>query len=293
MKKFITVLFALFLISGCAERKVTQATVDVAVSILPQQYFVKRIAGNDADITVMVPPGASPEIYEPTPAQLVSLSNSDLYMKIGYIGFEQSYINKLSSANSSMKTVNLSEGIELIVERSEHNMEHNAEDHHHGGIDPHTWISPKNVRIIAENTYRALADTYPDQIPEFRENLDVFLEEIDSLDQLFTTELSDISSRSFFIYHPALTYLARDYNLEQYPLEIEGKSPSPSYLKNLIDLGVEERIGVVFIQMQFDQRNADLLAKEIGAKIVQINPLDPDWSNQMFYICKQLKENLK
>ncbi len=93
------------------------------------------------------------------------------------------------------------------------------------------------------------------------------------------------------IYHPALSYFARDYNLEQFSLEIGGKTPSPAHMKWMIDLGREKNISTIFLQQQFDQKNAEVLANEIGAKIVQINPLDPDWQGQMYYIANQLSSS--
>lgn len=92
------------------------------------------------------------------------------------------------------------------------------------------------------------------------------------------------------IYHPSLSYFARDYDLEQLSLELEGKTPSPSHMKELSDLGREHGISTIFVQVEFDRKNAEVLAAEIGAKIVPLNPLDEEWPTQMMYIAKKLKE---
>ena len=76
-------------------------------------------------------------------------------------------------------------------------------------------------------------------------------------------------------------------------MELGGKTPSAAHMKDLIDEGRKENIGIIFLQMQFDQKNAEVLAEEIDAKIVQINPLDPDWYQQMFFIADQLNEHLR
>ncbi len=308
MKRSVTIILAglltatMFLAPGCGNNPGTDDKPAVAVSILPQEYFVSRIAGDLFSINVMIPPGASPATYEPTPAQLTSLSRTNLYMKMGYTGFEMAWMKKLASANKTMTIVNTSEGVDLITEATTHGEVHqhsedhataDPHDHHHGGIDPHTWLSPKNVKIIAQNIHDALAAAYPENKEIFSENLAAFRHELDSLDSAIARELSDLSSRDFFTYHPSLSYFARDYNLEQHPLELGGKTPSAAHMKKLIDKGKEEQIGVVFLQMQFDQKNAEVLAKEIDAEIVQINPLDPEWYAQMLFITEKLKENLQ
>ncbi|MDF1570288.1 MAG: zinc ABC transporter substrate-binding protein [Bacteroidales bacterium] len=358
---------AMLLVTSCGNKPGNDDQPTIAVSILPQEYFVSRIAGDLFSINVMIPPGASPATYEPTPAQLAILSKTDLYLKMGYTGFEMAWMDKLRSANQQMTIVNLSEGLHLITEATMHGdpadhedaelhadtnvhgdtdvhsaieehapgeehahyhggtEEHSTTDahgdmedhggmeaheamaehgtteaheamadhgHHHGGIDPHTWLSPKNVKIIARNIHNALAAAYPEHKEVFAANLDEFMGDLDSLDSSIANELKDLSSRAFFTYHPSLSYFARDYNLAQYPLELGGKSPSAAHMKKMIDTGREKRIGIVFLQMQFDQKNAEVLAKEIGAEIVQINPLEPEWYDQMLYISGKLKENL-
>lgn len=292
----------LVLITSCVNtNKPNESKPEITVSILPQEYFVRQIAGDYFKINIMIPQGASPATYEPTPAQLAALSKSKLYLRIGYTGFELAWMDKLSAINTHMKIYNLADNIDLIMENSSQGMHSegnrstsdNEQEHHHGGIDPHVWLSPKNVRIIAGNIYDALETNYPEQEKEFRENYTAFLTRIDSLDNYIKEQLSGLSSYSFFTYHPSLSYFARDYGLNQYPLELGGKTPSAGYMKMLVDSGKKNNIGVVFLQMQFDQKNAEVLANEIGAEIVQMNPLDPEWFEQMKFITRKLKENLQ
>ena len=292
MRKMSFVLFVVILFAGCASNDREDSKTRIAVSILPQEYFVSKIAGDIFEINVLIPPGASPATYEPTPSQLVSLSKTDLYLKMGYTGFEMAWMEKLTSANKEMKVVDLSEGVDLIIEDVAHDHAHDH-GHHHGGVDPHIWLSPKNVKIIAKNIHEALATRYPEHRDTFDLNLGVFLHELDSLDQYISGALSDLRSHSFFSYHPSLSYYARDYNLEQHPMELAGKEPSSGHLKNLIDTGKEKEINIIFLQMQFDQKNAEVLAKETGAEIVQINPLDIEWFDQMVFITKKLQKNLQ
>jgi zinc transport system substrate-binding protein len=292
MKRIAWIFLAAFALLGCGQKKVADSPDQIAVSILPQEYFVNRIAGDKFKVNVMIPPGASPATYEPTPAQLTSLSGADLYLKIGFTGFELAWMEKIASVNKEMKIVDLSEGVSLITEMSTHD-HGNGNDDHHGGIDPHIWLSPVNAKIISSNICKALSERFPEYSDEFNSNLDEFLLELDSLDSTIRSELSGLSSRTFFTYHPSLSYYARDYDLEQLSLELGGKTPSPTHMKYLVDTGKEKKIGLVFLQMQFDQKNAEVLAKEIDAEIVQINPLDPEWHQQMLFITEKLAENLK
>jgi zinc transport system substrate-binding protein len=292
MRKTSLLLIIAALLSGCGNAGHQNDKERIAVSILPQEYFVSKIAGDLFEINVLIPPGASPATYEPTPSQLASLSKTDLYMKLGHTGFEMAWMNKLTSANDQMKIVDISEGVDLIIEDVLHEHTHDH-DHHHGGVDPHIWLSPRNVMIIAKNISRALISNYPEHRETFSSNLEIFLQELDTLDRHISTELAGLSSKSFFIYHPSLSYFSRDYNLEQYPMELGGKTPSAAHMKKLIDTAREKGIRVIFLQMQFDEKNAAVLSKETGAAIIQINPLDVEWFDQMLFITKTLKENLQ
>ena len=257
----------------------------ISVSILPQKYFIEKIAGERVEVNVLVPPGASPATYEPSLTQLTKLDQSSLYMRIGYIGFELSWMDRIRSVNPNMKIVDLSAGVNLIHEESHAGEEHHGHDH--GGVDPHLWLSAINMKTIASTMHQELIRL----LPREKDSLEIrYLElmlELDSIHLLITNQLAELDQRNFLIYHPALTYFARDYGLYQYPLELEGKTPSPSHLKRMIDLGRKEDISTIFIQSQFDRRNAEVLASEIDAKIVPFNPLDEEWDKQMLYIAKQ------
>jgi zinc transport system substrate-binding protein len=284
IKRIIPLLIAVMLVSCGTNENVDESKATLSVSILPQKYFIEEIAGDLFNINVMIPPGASPATYEPTPMQLTSLAVTDLYLKIGYTGFELSWMDKLISTNETMKVVDLSEGVDLIIENV-----HQHGDHQHGSVDPHIWLSPKNAKIISANIYKTLSETYPEHNSEFSTNLKALDLKIDSLDSYITETVSNLEKKSFMTYHPALSYFARDYGLIQLPMELEGKTPTSAYLKKLVDQGIVDDVSVIFLQMQFDQHNAEVLAKEIGAELIQINPLDVEWYKQMVFIADKLK----
>lgn len=291
MNKPILSLFLLLLIPACKPAGSSDPEKPViSVSILSQQYFLESLAGDLVQVNVMIPPGASPATYEPTFSQLRNLEQSALYMRIGYIGFELSWMDKILSVNPDMEVADLSRGIDLI--RGEDPEGHQHQGGEGGGTDPHIWMSVRNAKVISSNMYESLCSLVPSEKERFSSNLSKLHTRLDSLDQMITEMLAGRDHSSFMIYHPSLSYFARDYGLQQLAMEFEGKTPSPAHLKEMSDLGMEHHISTIFLQSQFDQKNAGTLAEEIGAEVVQINPLDPDWYNQMLFIASSLRKSL-
>ena len=283
----ISLMLAFF--CSCNDNNSDRQNPVITVSILPQKYFVEKIAGSKYDINVMIPPGASPATYDPEPNLLKQLNRSMAYFRIGHIGFEKNWMKKLQYVNRTMKVFDLSSGIDYITGEEHH--EEKGQDRHN--IDPHIWLSPRKTKTIVYNIYDALKRLDPADSLIYRNNYLDFTEDIDSIDSLIIKSFKDISNKKFFIYHPALTYFAEDYNLVQISIENEGKSPSPFHMKQLINLAQEENIGTILIQEQFDVENAQILAKEIQGSIIKINPLDENWEKQILYIAYQLKEALE
>lgn len=308
MKKHWWLIWTLMAAVSCHPNRSQEEKPVVSVSILPQQYFVERLAGDLLEVNVMVPPGASPATYEPTVQQLRNLQRSPLYLRIGYVEFELGWMRKIEAANPAMRIVDLSEGIVLMSgeeagmhpetdapadEEALQTDGHDHHDHSHTGVDPHIWMSAPNASIMARHTCKALSEAFPQFEQLLAGNLELLLQDIDSLHRQISVLFEPHHSAAFMIYHPALTYFARDYHLEQHPLEMGGKTPSPRHMKQMIDTGREKKISAIFIQQQFDQRNASVLAEEIGARVIQIDPLSPDWMEEMNHIARQLKASFQ
>lgn len=296
MKTIHLILFVLIIILSCDSDNNSGQKPVITVSILPQKYFVQQVAGDRYDINVMIPPGVSPATYDPSPGNLKQLSRSSAYFRIGTIGFENSWMEKIASVNKAMKVFDLSSGVELIVNKSHlekrgHHLEEPS--HHRHNIDPHIWMSPKGVKTICHNIYIAMKTIDPGDSLFYKNNYLGFAEEIDSLDTAISESLSGLRHRTFFIYHPALTYFASDYRLEQISIENEGKSPSPMHLKQMINLARKEKIKTILIQEQYDIENARILSKEIQGKIIKINPLDENWRDQILHITNELYTTLR
>lgn len=256
----------------------------ITVTMEPLRYFTEQIAGDKFKVVSMVPKGSSPETYDPSPSQLVDLGKSELYFKIGYIGFEQLWMDKLAANAPEMKVVDTSAGVDLITDGHTHDHGHE----HATGIEPHIWNSPANALIIAGHIKDALCQADPENASYYKARYDSLKTEIDQTDQELKRMLEN-GDRTFMIYHPALSYFARDYGLRQISIEEGGKQPSPAHLKALIDEAAKENVHVIFVQQEFDLRNAELIAKETGTRIVPINPLSYEWKKELIGIAKALQ----
>lgn len=284
MKKLIYIL-SLFFCFACSNTSQKSQKPIITVTLEPLRYFTEAIAGENFDVVSMVPKGSSPESYDPTPQQLVNLSQSQAYLRIGYIGFEQAWMKRLEANNPDMKVFDTSKGVNLIRGEGHWHGDH----YHEGGIEPHIWNSAHNASVIADNIYAALCELDAAYKADYKHRLD-------SLKQIFAQTDANIrlllenADNTFLIYHPALSYFARDYNLKQISIEEGGKEPSPATLRDLIETCRQENAHVIFVQQEFDQRNAQLIADELGIDIIAINPLSYDWAEEMLNIAKALKD---
>lgn len=257
----------------------------ITVTIEPQRYFVESIAGNKFKVITLVPKGSSPETYDPTPRQLVALSKSEAYMRIGQIGFEVAWMEKIRENAPHLRIFDNSTGIELISTG-----EYAHGDHvHAGGVDPHIWNSVLNTRIIARNICQALCELDKPNEEYYIERYNKFSQELCEISEQIAELLSEGSDHAFLIFHPALTYFAHDYGLRQYAIEEGGKEPSPAHLKRIIEICEEEKIRIIFIQPEFDRRNAEVIAKQTGIRIIPINPLSYNWKQEMMHIAESLQ----
>ena len=283
MKRLLPIL-TLFICFACGNTAQKSEKAIITVTIEPLRYFTEAIAGENYQVVSMVPKGSSPESYDPTPQQLVNLSKSQAYFRIGHIGFEQAWMKKLEANCPNMKIYDTSKSIDLIRDKGHWHGNH----FHEGGVEPHIWNSTQNALIIADNIYQALCELDSTHQADYKNRLDRLKQSIQQTDAE-TRKLLENADSTFLIYHPALSYFARDYGLKQISIEEGGKEPSPAQLKKLIETCRNENVHTIFVQQEFDQRNAQLIAHELGIDIVSINPLSYDWTEEMLQTAKALK----
>lgn len=251
--------------------------VIVAVTILPQAYFVERIGGQHVDVRVIVPAGAVPATYEPTPQQLFDLSSSTLYIKVGppQLSVENRFQRFISDTNKNIYIVDMSQGIKNLKE------------------DPHIWLSPSIVRSAAANICESLSSVDPSHTDLYRENLQHFLVDIAQLDQRIEQRLHNRKGQCFMVYHPAWGYFAGEYGLKQLAIQEEGKPLNVSRLQKMINLARTKGIKTIFIQKGFDKKSAASIAREIDGKVVEVNPLERDWLKNLDDFSQVLQDTLR
>ncbi len=283
----IGLLCVILSIQACKEKSGNKQTV--SVSILPQKYLVEKIAGDYLQVNVMIPPGMSPETCDLSTEQLKKLYDSDICFTIGHLPFELTHLAPVIKQRKDIRIINHSEGIKLLSGSCGH-QHHNG--HEHSGVDPHIWSSPRYVAQMAQQIFKALSEQYPTQKEKFEEGYKTLSKEIETVKEKADSALNEKRGSMFLIYHPALTYLADDYGLQQVAIENEGKEPNPAHLKHIIDLAKEKNIRIIFIQSQFDKNNALSVAKEIGGEVIPIDPLAENWTEEINKLIKVLQEKL-
>lgn len=273
------------MILSCNRNSPVKEARIITVSIAPFEYFVKEIAGDDFSVNIMVPPGANPHIYEPYPDQIARLRKSVAYISNGYLGFEMTWLDRFYEMNKSMIRLSLGEGINPIEPEHEH------ESGHEEGADPHYWVSPKCAASMAVSVRDLVSRLNPQEKEKYVSKCSALLTSISELDKKAGKLFSGFTGTPFMIYHPNLAYLARDYGLEEVPVEFEGKEPPPSRLKYLIDLARTKKINTIFVQREYDSKNAKAIADEIGAEVVVIDPLSVDWMKSTTEIVEGLHKS--
>lgn len=284
MNRFLLIVLVA-LITACGSSKQEASGPVIAVSILPQQYLVKGIVDTLAEVQVLVPPGASPATWEVTPSEMRALGDALIYYRIGHIGFEKAWIGDIINLNPELKIIDLSATLELRSIDSRHG------DHSHTGIDPHTWMTAENMEIMARQIYGDMSMLFPEHKDLIRKNYATLLAEIKQTGRYARKTLEKHRGRSFLIFHPSLGYFADAYGLEQIAIEYEGKEPSPAHLEDIVKQAKAKNIHTIFVQKEFDTRNAEIIADEIGAKIIIIDPLSADWPGSMKQLVNSLNKS--
>lgn len=270
LARYVVLMVTAGTLFSCSSAKNDNAN-KITVSIEPLRYLTEQIVGDRFEVVTMVPKGSSPETYEPTARQMADLSESILYIKVGELGFERTWMPRLTSNAPHITVVNSSEGITS-----------------HIGDDPHSWMSARNAIIMAHNIYEAVKRIDVKDSVFFRQRLDSLCSVIHATDKYIRQTTAQAQCKSFIIYHPALTYFASDYGLEQLALEEHGREPSAAELEQIISTARAKGVKTMFVQREFANRNVDIITNTIGARKVEINPLGYDWNKEMRRIAAEM-----
>ncbi len=269
----------------------------VAVSILPQAYFVERIAGGIVEPLVIVGPGQSPHSYEPTPRQMAELSRAAAWFSLG-VEFERALGPKLASLYPSMRVVDTTVGVRFRTLEAHHHDGEDDEDHDEaeehgegdGGLDPHIWLGRDSVKAQAAAIRDGLSALYPEHAPAFSANYNDFSKELDELFDALKRELAALRGTPAFVFHPAFGYFFDEFGIRQEAVETGGKEPTQKALAELIAKAKAEGAKVVFVQAQFPSNAATAVAAAIGGQVVSIDPLARDWMDNLRRMAEALRK---
>jgi zinc transport system substrate-binding protein len=280
MYKKVIIVFLIvvaIILTGCNFDREKSEKLTVAVTIMPQQEFVRAVCGDKVDVVVLVPPGSSPETYEPTSKEIAAFHKSSIYFAIG---MPIEGINILPVAEN-MKVVKLHEEAAKVYE--ELYFEGEERDHH-------VWLSPKRVKVMVEAIAREMSEIDPENAEIYMTNSEKYLKELEEVDEKIKETLKDLTNRKIMVFHPAFGYFASDYELEMYSLEEEGKEATAKRLEELIDLARRENIKAIFYQSEVDASQSKAFAEEIGGKAIMLEPLAEDYIKNLEKMARLIAE---
>ncbi len=295
MKKHLPILLIfLFLFSACSPQNgdntpfEADARLKISVSIASVQWLVDQIGGEQVQTQSLTTTGDDPHTYEPSPVQMTAMAASDVYFTAG-VEFEAVWIPKFTDANSNLEVIDISEGIERIPVADQLHEEGGENE----GLDPHIWLSPKNMEQIAGNIASVLQSVDPENAELYQSNLEKTLASIEEIDNQLKQMLSQNKRTQFLIIHPSLGYFADSYGLQMIPVEVNGQEPSPSQLAEILAASKTYGIHTLFTQTGTNPLNVQMLAEQAGIdEIIEIDPMAYDWSANMLFIGSSLKKAL-
>lgn len=246
---------------------------NVFVSIQPIAYFVNRIAVNLVNIETLVGPGQNHESFSPNSKQISKLSQAQIFFRIG-LQFEETLIPKILQINPKIIIKDLRENIKLI------------------NNDPHIWLSPLLVIEQAKTIKNTFITLFPNNSEIFETNCSKFIEELKTLNERLLKSFVPYKGMDLFVFHPAFSYFANDYGLNQVAVELNGKEPPARMLARLIDLAKSRNVKIIFYEPQFSKKTVTALANEIGAQTVSIDPMVYDYINNLNSVAEQIQNAL-
>ena len=277
-----------FLVKDCiASSNRTKLPIPIFVSIGPHLDFCQQIGGSRVSVQLLLPPGKSPGTYAPTPQQMQTLSQAQLFFKVG-MPFEKALLAKIKTLPKHPQIIDTQAGITLQPMSGSHFHHHQATD-----LDPHSWLDPRLALKQATTIYKTLSRIDPEGEKIYLANLNVLKAKLQTLHENLTITLAPLAGSTIFVYHPAFGYFAKAYNLHQRAVEIEGKRPKAKELAKFIKKARQEGARVIFVQPQFDQKSAKKIADALNCVVIPLDPLAQNYCTNLSSIGEIVRKNLQ
>ena len=266
---------------------IDNSKLQVVSSFYTIHEFAQNVGQEKIDVTLLVPIGVEPHDWEPTIKDVLIIQNSDLII-INGIGFEN-WVDKLDENNYRGIIVNT--GDEILIKNSD-------EEYVNDSGDPHIWLNPIFAKIQVQTIATNFSNLDPENQQYYQLNAAKYIEQLDLLDSKIRNELSDCNS-DFITFHDAFSYFADEYDLNQHTILSSNNShgeATAKTLENVISLARELNIKVIFAEENVDTRTSQIIANEIGGKVLVLSPLevgsDGTYISKMTENLSNLKEAL-
>ena len=258
--------------------------------------FTQNIGNEMIDVDLLVPMGVDPHDWEPTIRDTERLHRSDMII-INGIGYEH-WINSLNTSGYSGTIVDTSNGILIEHPHDSVNHEHAYDDEYHSSLDPHIWLNPVYAQLQVKNIVNAFSSSDPENKKYYQSNAEIYIKELDSLDSKIRNDLSSCRT-DFITFHNAFSYFSKEYGLTQHTIISSNDSHgevTPQTLENIISTAKKYDIKVIFAEESSSTKTSQVIADEIGGKVLVLSPLEitsnENYISKMTQNLKNLKEAL-
>ncbi|MEX0322390.1 MAG: metal ABC transporter substrate-binding protein [Puniceicoccaceae bacterium] len=295
LRLFISLLFAATLLHA--------EPLKVGVSVLPLESVVKEIGGERVEVMSLQREGDSCSVFEPRPSVISWLAGAEVFFRVG-AGYETSILHKVENRFDRLTVHDLRDVVSVLpLEEHDHHHHDHAHAHDHGEdcescgsvhgdgdeeTDPHLWLDPLRLADAADLIAGKLAEALPESAEVFRDRAQSLRRRAEVLHHKLEQQLHPFHGRAFYVYHPSLNYFAQRYDLEQVAISAPSHSPTVRELHGVISRAREEGVRVIFVQPQESRRHAEIVAQAVGASVVEIDPMDPDWEQCIGRIGEEL-----
>jgi zinc transport system substrate-binding protein len=263
------------------------ARIVILTTFAPVHCFTSNVAGDAADVSVLVPPNAGPHDYSFSPADIQKIARADVLVTNG-AGLENWLQRGIKGAGrKDLLVVDTSAGIHLITGLDVRPLPGvRAEpDPDAGGPNPHIWLSPINAIKQVENIRDGLLSRDPANAGTYRSNAEAYIGRLKELDDQIRAATASLPNKNLITFHDTFPYFARDYGFNVVATfeEFPGKEPSPRTIALLRETIARGNVSALFSEPQYSAKAMQTIGKEFKVPVVQLDPMETGDGSKDFY----------